>query len=105
METIGQLKLNSVFSSKKTYVIGQRSHVPGPAVVRQGVAVPNSVTESIVVLVVKRGAERIHAQDVDPESEQSSIRHGDTWSECQAALRNWERRASAHRVPKTRVMV
>lgn len=61
METIGQLKLNSVFSSKKTYVIGQRSHVPGPAVVRQGVAVPNSVTESIVVLVVKRGAERIHA--------------------------------------------
>ena len=61
METIGQLKLNNVLSSKKTYVIGQRSHVPGPAVVRQGVAIPNSVTESIVVLVVKRGAEWIHA--------------------------------------------
>ena len=61
IEPIGQLKLNSAFSSKKTYVIGQRSHVPGPAVVRQGVAIPNSVTESIVVLVVKRGAERIHA--------------------------------------------
>lgn len=61
METIGQLKLNNVLSSKKTYVIGQRSYVPGPAVVRQGVAIPNSVTESIVVLVVKRGAEWIHA--------------------------------------------
>lgn len=61
METIGQLKLNNELSSKKTYVIGQRSHVPGPAVVLQGVAIPNSVTESIVVLVVKRGAEWIHA--------------------------------------------
>ena len=61
METIGQLKLNNVLSSKKTYVIGQRSHVPGPAVVREGVAIPTSVTESIVVLVVNRGAERIHA--------------------------------------------
>lgn len=61
MEAIGQLKPNNVFSSEKTYVIAQRSHVPGLAVVRQGVAIPNSVTESVVVLVVKGGAERIHA--------------------------------------------
>ena len=60
METIFQLKLNNVFSSEDTYFIDQGSHVPGSAVVRQGVAIPNSITESVVVLVVERGAEGIH---------------------------------------------
>lgn len=54
METAFHKKQNYVFSSEETYVIRQSSHVPGFSVVGQGVAIPNAVAESMVVLVVKR---------------------------------------------------
>lgn len=43
-----------MFVFEETYFIDQSSHVPGLAVVGQGVSIPNAVTEAVVVLIVKR---------------------------------------------------
>lgn len=42
-----------MFSSGETYFIDQSSHIPGFTVVGQSVSIPNTVTQSIVELIVE----------------------------------------------------